>query len=78
MGALVPPEVDTVTTTVPEPPGVVKLKLVDEDTVAGTEIPPIVTVVLPATKLVPATDTRVPPPIGPDEGFKEVAVGTFS
>jgi hypothetical protein len=58
-------------------PGVVKLREVEEFTVtdpAGMVLEPMVTVVLPAIKLVPVMVTKVPPPIGPKAGLNEVAV----
>jgi hypothetical protein len=39
--------------------------------------PPKVTVVLPATKLLPVMVTVVPPPVGPAFGVTDVIVGGF-
>jgi hypothetical protein len=78
MRLLVPPGVITLTVTLPVLAGVIKVREVEVITVAETVEPPIITEVLPATKLVPVTVTVVPPVSGPTEGVKEVAVGAFS
>jgi hypothetical protein len=78
----VPPDVDTVTATVPaDSAGVVNVSDVDEFTVtepAGIVDPPMVTDVLPATKFVPAIVTLVPPAVGPYAGDSDVAVAADS
>jgi hypothetical protein len=76
---LVPPDVDTITLTLPaDAAGVVKVSDVAEFTVteaAGMVVPPMVTEVLPETKFVPAIITLVPPAVGPADGDNDVTVG---
>jgi hypothetical protein len=76
---LVPPEVATLTATLPATcDGVVNVSEVEELTVtlaAGIVVLSIVTVVLPATKLVPVTVATVPPDSGPAAGEIAVTVG---
>jgi hypothetical protein len=57
---------------------VIKLREVEELTIADIVAPPIVTEVSPITKLVPVIVTKVPPAIGPKPGVKEEAVGNAS
>jgi hypothetical protein len=76
---VIPPEVLTVTVTLPAAcAGVIKVRDVEELTIADTVTPPIVTEVSPITKLVPVIETEVPPAIGPKAGLREVAVGNAS
>jgi hypothetical protein len=79
---LVPPDVDTVTLTFPaDAAGVENISDVAEFTVTeAVEMvdEPIVTEVLPATKLVPVIVTLVPPAVGPYAGDSDVAVGANS
>src|SRR5690348_1891806 len=73
--ALVPPEAVTVTSTVPDPAGVVaviSLALLTVKVLAAVE--PNFTA-LTATKLVPMMVTDVPPPAGPEFGATDVTVG---
>jgi hypothetical protein len=70
----VPPAVVTVTSTTPEPAGLVAAIAVAEVTENVAEAAPNLTDVAPV-KFVPAMATAVPPAVGPLVGFKLVTVG---
>ncbi len=71
----VPPDVVTLTSTVPAPAGEVAVIEVEETTVTPTAaVAPNVTAVAP-DKLVPVIVTVVPPPPGPPVGEIDVTVG---
>ena len=73
--ALVPPEVLTVTSTVPVPAGEVAVRLVAELTLTPVAAVGPKWTVAPEAKLVPLTVTTVPPLDGPELGLMEVTVG---
>ncbi|MEY9227935.1 hypothetical protein ABIF78_000258 [Bradyrhizobium japonicum] len=71
----VPPDVVTLTSTVPVPGGDVAVIWVAELTVKPVAaVAPNVTAVAPV-KLVPVIVTTVPPPAGPDVGESDVTAG---
>ena len=75
-----PPGVTTVTSTAPTASdGEVALhEVVDVQETALPAVPPKLAVVLPVTKPVPVTVTRVPPASRPVVGLMAVTVGTTS
>ena len=77
MDALVPPAVVTRTLAVPAlPAGVMQVIDVVDVTEGDVQVlPAIVTVVAPATKLVPLIRTLVPPAVEPLLGVMAVTVG---
>ncbi|GFE12090.1 hypothetical protein Sgleb_01370 [Streptomyces glebosus] len=72
---LVPPGVDTVTATVPEPGGAVAVICELEFTVNAADTPPNRTAVAPENPE-PDNVTTVPPDAGPEVGLTEVRLGT--
>jgi hypothetical protein len=74
----VPPAVDTVTSTVPDPEGVVAVHEVVETQVAVVPVVPKVAVVPPGTKPMPVMVTTVPPITGPVVGAMPVTPGAGS
>ena len=74
-GAEVPPAVDTVTSTVPEPGGEVAEHEVSEVQLAVVPLVPKVAVAPPMTNPVPVIVTAVPPASGPLSGVTAVSVG---
>jgi hypothetical protein len=74
----VPPAVDTVMSTVPDPDGEVAVHDVVETQVAGAPVVPKVAVVAPGTNPAPVTVTTVPPASGPAAGETPETVGVAS
>ncbi len=73
--ALVPPEVVTVTLTVPLPDGEVAVMEVELLTVKLAVFPEPKSTALAPVRFVPVTVTEVPPADGPEEGLTELTVG---
>jgi hypothetical protein len=71
---LVPPEVVTVTSAVPDPAGAVAVMLVSLFTVKVAALAPKCTALAPV-KLVPVTLTKKP--LNPEVGLNPVTVGAF-
>ena len=64
-----PPGLVTTTLAAPVPAGVIALRVFESMTpIEVAVVPPNVTVVVPATKLVPVILTSVPPAVGPYAG----------
>ena len=76
-GAEVPPAVDTVTSTVPEPGGeVAEHEMSEVQLTDSAPAPPKAAVMPPGTNPVPVRITNVPPLRGPFWGSTAVTVGT--
>jgi hypothetical protein len=75
--ALVPPEVVTVTSTVPVlPAGAVAVIEVALVTVKVAAVAPKLTAVAPV-KFIPVTVTEVPPAVGPEDGLTPLTAGAY-